>query len=364
MAAEFVLKPAGFADLPHWADDDHAAAFAAFRRSCRYVLDSTVRGSKARSAGAGLKAACAKALSLGVPDTREARAFFESHFTPHRVVHAERDGLLTGYYEPRLAGSRLPTPQFTVPVLRRPPDLVNIVEESERGATGQGLTHGRRTAAGIEPYPDRAAIEAGALAGQGLEFLYFADPVDVFVMQVQGSGLVVLPDGSEIRIGYDGKNGHPYTSVGRHLIETGAVAADALTLEAMVRWLRSDPERGRRAMQVNRSYVFFRELAGEQALAPLGAGAIPLTPGRSLAVDASCHPIGTPIHVCAPALRHAGDDGGLHRLMIAQDVGSAITGPERGDIFFGSGPNAGERAGITKHRGSFHVLLADEGAGA
>ena len=354
MTTATALAAETFANLPGWAGDDHAAALAAFRRSGPQV--------RRIAPASPLATGCAHAETLAAApaDAAAARAFFEAHFTPHRVVHDGADGLLTGYYEPRLAGSRVPTAEFRIPVYRRPPDLVNLVAESARGAAGAGLTHARRTASRPLPYATRAEIEAGALAGQGLELCFFADPVDVYFMQVQGSGLVRLPDGGEIRLAYDGKNGHPYTSVGRHLIEQGIMSAEAMSLAALAAWLRAEPERGRRAMQVNRSYVFFRELSGEAARSALGVEEIPLTPGRSLAVDAGRHPIGTPVYVSAPGLAHAGGAGGSHRLMIAQDVGSAITGPERGDIYFGSGDAAGRLAGITRHRGTFHVLVPRE----
>ncbi|MEQ1713598.1 MAG: MltA domain-containing protein, partial [Hyphomicrobium sp.] len=207
------------------------------------------------------------------------------------------------------------------------------------------------------PYPTRQEIDEGALAGKGLELLYLADPVDVFFMQVQGSGRIELPDGSMVRVTYDGKNGHPYTSVGRHLIDTGAFAAEQVSLQSLEKWLKSEPARGRTAMWHNKSYVFFRELSGSQAAGPLGAMSIPLTEGRSLAVDTGFHQLGLPVWVSSPKLTHATRAGGFHRLMIAQDVGSAIRGAERGDIYFGSGEAAGRLAGVTKHPANFVVLL-------
>jgi membrane-bound lytic murein transglycosylase A len=187
--------------------------------------------------------------------------------------------------------------------------------------------------------------------------MYLADPVDVFFMQVQGSGRIRLPDGQMVRVHYDGKNGYPYTSIGRHLIDTGVLTADQMSLDALAKWLRADPERGRKVMWNNASYVFFRELTGAEAGGPLGVIEIPLTDGRSLAVDAGVHAIGTPIFVTSPTLSHATKGGAFERLMIAQDVGSAIKGPERGDIYFGSGDEAGRLAGVTKHQGNFYVLL-------
>lgn len=362
-AAPVRFEPVSFADLPGWESDDHLAAFKAFRISCPRIKAAARAVSRAGAIAvpAPLLAACDKAAALPEPITRAAaRAFFEGEFTPHRVVHGAKEGLLTGYYEPVLDGSRTKDDRFSTPIYRRPPDLVNLVHEAERGAKANQLTHARRTTAGTESYATRAEIEAGALADQKLELLYLADPVDTFFMHIQGSGRIRLTDGTTVRVHYDGKNGHPYTSIGRYLIDTGMLAADKISMGALGRWLRADPERGRHVMHQNASFVFFRELQGEEAQGPLGVLSIPLVAGRSLAVDAGTHAIGTPVYVSSPALTHASrtkKDGGFNRLMIAHDVGSAIRGPERGDVYFGSGEKAGKLAGITKHPGRFFVLL-------
>jgi membrane-bound lytic murein transglycosylase A len=293
-------------------------------------------------------------------DRAAAKAFFEAHFTANAVVHDGSQGLLTGYYEPLVEGSRTPQGGFQTPIYKRPPDLVNLVDETLRGGLGMGLTHARKTDKGTEPFPTRAEIEQGALQGHNLELLYVADPVEVFFLQVQGSGRVKLTDGSIVRIHYDGKNGRPYTSIGRYLIDTGLLAADKVSMGALKRWLKADPERAKQVLWQNASYVFFRELKGPEAAGPLGALGARLTPGRSLAVDASHHALGLPIYVTSEGMTHVDRSGAFHRLMIAQDVGSAIKGPERGDIYFGSGEGAGRLAGITRHPGRFIVLLPNE----
>ncbi len=358
-----------FADVPGWASDDHLAAFKAFLASCPRLEAAAASSGKAGAIAipSALLAACDAAAKLPAPVTRSAaRAFFEREFTPHRVVHGSPQGLLTGYYEPVLEGSRERTERFATPIYRRPADLVNLVHEAQRGAKADQLTHARKTATGTEPYATRAEIEGGALAGQDLELMYLADPVDTFFMHIQGSGRIRLTDGSMVRVHYDGKNGHPYTSIGRYLIDQGILAADQISLGALRTWLRADADRGRHVMQQNKSFVFFRELAGAEASGPLGVLSIPLVAGRSLAVDTGFHAIGTPVYVVAPTITYAKGtkDSGFQRLMIAHDVGSAIRGPERGDIYFGSGATAGRLAGITKHPGSFFVLLpgADTGA--
>ena len=346
-----------FSDLPGWDADDHLAAFKAFARSAPSLRKAGAAPDKTKAADPRLVAIAQLAAdgAAEVNTPRAAKAFFESHFDPFRVVHDGAEGLLTGYYEPVLAGSRTPQGPYRIPVFRRPPDLVNLVREEERGALADAPTHARKTANGIEPFSTRADIESGALAGQDLEFLWLTDPVDAFFMHVQGSGRIRLPDKSTIRITYDGKNGHPYTSIGRVLIDAGHFKPEDMTLAALKTWLAADEERGRKTMQENRSFIFFRELEKEED-GPLGALEIPLSEGRSLAVDTAFHALGTPVYVTVPTLRPWGAHS-FQRLMIAQDVGSAIRGPERGDIYFGSGDEAGRLAGGTKHHGRFVLLL-------
>ncbi len=361
-----------FAEVPGWAADDHAAAFETFRRSCERILAGArerpaTTASTTTVAKAGpppirmaLVSACEAAARMSGKISKEAaRTFFETNFTPNSLTHTGAQGMVTGYYEPLLEGSRTPQGRFQTPVYKRPPDLINLVDETQRGAVGAALTHARKTDKGIEPFFTRAEIEQGALKGKGLELIYMGDAVDVFFMQIQGSGQIKLPDGKIIRVHYDGKNGHPYSSIGRYLIEKGLLAADKVSMGALGNWLRADPERAKLVMWQNASYVFFRELAMD-ARGPLGAMNAPLTSGRSLAVDPSHHMLGTPIFVTAGNMGHAVKAGAFNRLMVAQDVGSAIRGPERGDIYFGSGDAAGKIAGVTKHPAKFIVLMPNE----
>ncbi len=356
--SKVTFKPAAFADLSGWQDDDHLAAFKTFLTSCDQLIvarRATSNGSKASLDA--LATACRAAKALKSPTRAAARAFFETHFVPHRVEHKAGEGILTGYYEPVLQGARKPHGRFKTPIYRRPPDLVNVVAETKRAVKGRRFTHMRKTAAGLVPYPTRAEIEQGALAGQGLELLYLADPVDAFFMHIQGSGRVDLTNGKSIRISYDGKNGHPYSSIGKYLVRMGQLPADKVSLQSLRKWLRADRTRGQKVMWKNGSFIFFRELRGREAEGALGAMSVTLTSGRSLAVDTAYHTLGTPIFVSAPRLKHASKKGGFSRLMIAQDVGSAIKGPERGDIYYGSGDKAGRLAGTTNHPGNFFVLL-------
>ena len=358
------FQPTTFADLPGWSEDDHLAAFKTFLKSCERLIGSArERTEKAPTTPAALLTVCEDTVRRAgeIKTKDQARAFFEMRFTPHAVPSTAKPGLLTGYYEPILKGSRTAQGPYQTPIYKRPPDLVTVIPETYRGAVKAGtLTHVRKTETGTEPYFTRAQIDLGALKGKGLELLYFADPVDIFFMQIQGSGRVQLTDGSMIRVQYDGKNGHPYKSIGRYLIEKALLAADKMSLEALAVWLKADRERGNQVMWQNASYVFFRELKGEEAGAPLGALNVPLTSGRSLAVDPRYHALGAPIYVSAPTMTHVPGSKQFHRLMIGQDVGSAIKGPERGDIYFGSGDAAGKLAGVTKHPGRFFVLMPKE----
>ena len=351
--------PVSFAEVDGWRADDQAAAFQTLLKSCRKIAAAP----DSPSAGA-----CATAIDLGARGelSREsARAFFEANYTPHRIVGAPKPGLVTGYYEPEVEGAREKGGKFQVPVYGRPADLV-VVKPDEmraRDSANGTLTAMRETSDGLVPYFTREEIDKGALQGRALEVLYLADPVELFFMQVQGSGRVRLRDGATVRLSYAGKNGYPYTSIGKRLIELGEGKPKTMSMQGIKEWLRADPERGKKLMWENRSYVFFRMLDGKEWEAgPIGAQGVALTPGRSLAVDASYHALGLPIFVEAPQL--AGLDGApFRRLMIAQDVGSAIKGPERGDIFWGSGDGAGAIAGTTLAPAQFIVLLPNAAPG-
>ncbi len=337
------LTPVSFTEIEGWARDDHAAAFIALRKSC-----------SKRSAS---NPACQEVLNLGTKvDRKAARRFFEAHFVPHRVEE-EQPGLVTGYYEPEVNGSRERNDAFQVPVYRRPDDLVQVTPDELRALYNASFSVGRRNGDDLVPYYTRAEIDAGALSGQGLELLYLDDPVELFFMQIQGSGRVRFPDGSWTRLGYAAKNGHSYTSIGRLLAERGEKVPGGLTMEGLKGWLRADPAGGRSLMHENASYVFFHELpAAEAGDGPVGAQGVALTPGRSLAVDAAYHKLGTPVFVAAPQAPTP-DGKPFRRLMIAQDVGSAIRGKERGDIYWGSGAEAGAIAGVTKTEARFYILL-------
>jgi membrane-bound lytic murein transglycosylase A len=274
----------------------------------------------------------ADALAFGSgANANAARAFFEDRFLPHVIAESGSPGFVTGYYEPEIEGSYVRGGPFQVPVYRRPKDLITLAPETERARFNDRITGLWQTDQGQVPYYARAEIWDGALSGRGLELLYLKDMVELFYMQVQGSGRV-------------------------HLKERGAIAPDAMSMAAVKAWLRADEARGRALMEENRSYGFFRELEADEGRdGPRGAQGVALTPGRSLAVDTVYHRLGLPVFVTAVDLVIGGQP--FRRLMIAQDVGSAIRGPERGDIFWGTGEDAGAIAGSTRHAARFHVLM-------
>lgn len=350
------LVPARFSDLPGWTSDAQAAALPALRRSCERLP----AGNPDRSLGpdglagrvADWRAICSAVAQVPAGDAA-ARQFFESRFQPWRALDGENpDGLFTGYYEPLLSGARARGGRYAVPLLRRPPDLVEVDLGQFRPALRGQRIAGRLDGGRLRPYADRAEIEAGALAGRGLEMLWVDDAVDAFFLQIQGSGRVRLSDGTVLRVGYAGQNGHPYVPIGRLLAERGEIPREQVSMPSIRAWLAAHPAAGRRLMQENPSYVFFRELKGE---GPLGAQGVALTPGRSLAVDPSFVPYGLPVWLDAedpldPSAR-------VRRLMVAQDTGGAIRGPVRGDVFWGFGAEAAERAGRMKSRGGYWLLL-------
>ncbi len=321
----------GFEAIEGWRDDDHCDALACYLRSVQQADRPLPKPQSAE-------------LSCLLADRAQARRFFEENFAAFRI-EAEA-GLLTSYFEPVLPGSRTPSAAFPIPVYRRPPDLKQLPPGHDLAAAG--LTAGRETGRGFAPYPTRAEIEAGALGGLGLEILYLPDAIDAFIMHVQGSGRIELDDGTVVRLTFDGKNGHPYTSVARRLIERGDIKVEGADLEGMIAWLRAQPDPAP-FLQENRSYAFFKELPAVAA-GPLSSMGVELFAGRSLAADPLYHCLGMPIWVSAPGLVFSGRP--FRRLAIAQDTGSAIRGPQRGDIFAGSGAEAGR----VRHRCEFTIL--------
>lgn len=354
------FAPQGFAELAGWRDDDHAAAMAAFRASCAVGTGSLAAARGARAPGEALVRACEVALSDAAPDGDSARRFFETHFVPVRVIPPQSiQGFFTGYFEPDIQGSLGKTEKFSTSILSRPADLVSFRPEERPAGVPAPLEAARRTADGtLAPYPDRAAIEAGVL-GDAARPLAWLDPVDAFFVHIQGSARIRLAGGGVLRLSYAGRNGHPFTAIGRLMIERGWLTREEATADGIRGWLVGNPEAGRRLMRENRSYIFFRVDEGRPPdEGPIGAAGVPLHTGRSLAIDRSVWPYGLPVFVSALLpLSAPGRAEPFRRLMVAHDTGSAIVGPARADLFFGSGAAAGEVAGRIRHGGDFVVLL-------
>jgi membrane-bound lytic murein transglycosylase A len=347
------LTPLPFSALAGWADDDHAAAFAAFRTSCSAIDVAAPALRPGRAIGPALARACASAAALEAPDSATARAFFERTFEPVRVGR----GRLTGYYEPEIAGSLEPLGDLDTPLLGRPTDLVTLAEGERVAGVPEGFAAARRTGDGHEAYPTRAEIEAGALAGRGLELVYLAR-VDAFFVHVQGSSRVRLPDGRALRLAYAGRNGRPFTAIGRRLVERGEMTREEAGMAAIRAWLAARPAAGRALMRENDSYIFFRiDDALRPQDGPRGAQGVPLAAGRSLAVDRTLWPYGLPFWIDG----RLPDGTAVRRLMTAQDTGSAILGAARGDYFAGTGDAAGALAGAMRDEAEFVVLLPREG---
>ncbi len=357
------LEHVGFDRLPGWNAREARSVWPAFVRSAKAIEEGRASLRGAVEPSPALKAACRAALALSdktgdSPNFDDAAAFFQEWFSPARICAA---GFLTGYYEPETLGSRIPSPDFAAPALARPDDLIDM-----RGTETPGWDRriqGARTSPDgrLQPYPTRAEIEDGAIDGASRALVWLRDAVELFLIQVQGSARVTFPDGARCRLIYDGRNGRPYTSVGRILIEAGYIPADEMSLARLKACLRDlglgSGEAGRAIMHCNESYVFFR-LAPAPATdeGPIGGQGLPLTPRRSLAVDRDIWSYGLPFWIGAdlPALGMTPRTG---RLWIAQDTGSAIVGPARFDMFAGTGEAAGALAGDIRHGAECFVLL-------
>ena len=343
-----------YSDLAGWEDDDHGAAFQALRQSAAILSDHPPKARGIVDAAA-LAAILARAHTLP-PDLSpaRARAFFENKFAPFEIIPDSGAGFFTGYYEPIVTGSRTRTDHFSTPLYRVPDDLIEFDPASPPPGIDATLRFARKTEDGLVPFFDRGEIEAGALAGRGLELVYLADPVHAFFIHIQGAARIRLAEGGEMRVSYAAKSGHPYTPIGRVLIDAGEFEAGKATMAAIRGWLAANPDKAASVMARNRSFIFFREApVDEPGLGPIAAAKVPLTAGRSLAVDRLLHSFHSPVWI--DTIMPGGE--AFRRLTIAQDTGSAIIGPARGDIFFGSGHKAGAIAGVMASRGRF-VLLA------
>lgn len=312
--AETTREILGFDQLDGWDRDDHAAALAAFLVTCPDLDDPDWRS------------LCAVAQQQ---DPHSARAFFELFFRPV-LIRDGQEALFTGYFEPELEGSRFPTSRFRYPIYRMP---------DEARAASPWLSR-------------RDILTSGVMQNRGLEIAWVDDPVELFFLQIQGSGRIRLTDGRTLRVGYGGANGHPYRSIGVELVRRGVYAAHQVSAQVIRNWVLRNPEAGEALLMHNPSYVFFREvLRTAESDGPLGAMNRSVTPLRSVAVDPAFTPLGAPVWI------EKDGAGKMRRLMVAQDTGSAIKGAQRADIYFGTGDAAGLAAGQLRDPGRMLVLL-------
>lgn len=351
------LTPATYRDLPGWADDRQGEAINALQRSCTRLLAQSDEMTLGPNAMAGRVAdwriGCTAVLTADPQDHGAARGLIERHFTPFAAADNDAPiGLFTGYYEPELRGSITKDGRYTVPLYGRPADLITVDLGLFRPEWRGQHVAGRVDGSSLRPYATRAEIEAGALAQRANPVVWVDDAVDAFFLHIQGSGRVVLEDGRMLRVGYAAQNGHPYVAIGRELVARGAMAREDVSMQSIRAWLKAHPAEMAAVMNANPSYVFFRPLDGD---GPFGSEGVVLTPGRSLAVDRNFLALGLPIwlDVEDPLDRTTP----LRRLVVAQDTGGAIRGPVRGDLFWGHGAEAAERAGRMRSQGRYWLLV-------
>ncbi|MEW9920518.1 murein transglycosylase A [Marimonas sp. MJW-29] len=311
-ASDVTYEVLDFDQLDGWADDDHAAALEVFLKTCRDMDDVDWR-----------------ALCRFAEANPDAREFFELFFRPV-LINDGKEALFTGYFEPELDGDRYRSVRYRYPVYKMPNEALE---------SNPWLTR-------------REILETGVMEGRGLEIAWVDDPVELFFLQIQGSGRIRLPDGERLRVGYRGSNGHPYRSIGVELVRRGIYDAHQVSAEVIKNWVRRNPEAGRELLYHNESYVFFREVSKVPSdEGPLGAMNRSVTAMRSIAVDPVYVKLGAPVWIEKDGKKP------MRRLMIAQDTGSAIKGAQRADVFFGTGDAAGQAAGRLRDPGRMVVLM-------
>ncbi|MEW6314520.1 MAG: murein transglycosylase A [Pseudomonadota bacterium] len=330
--------------LPNWREADLDATWSAFLQSCRAI------GQKPE-----WRSNCEAALQLQAPQRDAIRDFFESRFTPYQVRNPDggEEGTITGYYEPLLNGSRTPSATYRYPIYAAPDDLLIVDLSSVYPELKSMRLRGRLEGKKVVPYYSREQIESGKAPLQGRELAWVDNAVELFFLQIQGSGRIKLDSGETLRVGYAEQNGYPYKSIGKHLVERGEMTLDQASMQGIKAWAARNPGKLNEVLNYNASYVFFRELPDNDD-GPLGALGVPLTPGRSIAVDPRTIPQGAPVFL---STTWPNSNEPLRRLMLAQDTGGAIRGAVRADFFWGFGEEAATQAGKMKQPGRMWVLL-------
>ncbi|MGI8895193.1 MAG: murein transglycosylase A [Casimicrobiaceae bacterium] len=355
LAPRALFTPATWADLPGWNTDALEAAWPALHIGCRALMTE-------REKIKVWQAPCMAAVAVNASSRPAVRAFFENHFSPYRISDADgrATGLVTGYFEPLLAGSRVRSATFNVPLYAAPDDLLTVDLAELHPELKDKRVRGRVEGTKIVPYWPRRDIERGAAPLAGKALVYVSDPVEAFFLEIQGSGRITLADGSVIRLNYADQNGHPYRSIGRVLIDRGDLPPERASLQGIIGWAKANSERLRALLDENPSYVFFREVpppapGSLEALidGPIGTLGVPVLAGRTIAVDARIIPLGAPIFL---ATTMPLSNTPLERLVLAQDTGGAIRGAVRADFFWGSGAEAGREAGRMRQEGRMWLL--------
>ncbi|NMF91620.1 transglycosylase [Aromatoleum petrolei] len=342
------MQRTSWTELPDWRSDDVAQAWPALRQSCKALVKQ-----------ARWQSLCGDAQRLGdAPSAATVRQFLETRLTPWAVRNPDgtNEGLITGYYEPIIKGSRARSERYRWPVHGVPADMLTVDFGDLYPDLRSLRLRGRLVGNKVVPYWSRAELDGMQERAPAPTLLWAADPIDLFFLQVQGSGRVELPDGSQVRIGYADQNGHPYQSIGRWLVNQGELPLEKASMDGIKNWARSNPHRLSEMLHSNPSYVFFREMPPSPG-GPTGALGVPLTAGRSLAVDPRTIPLGAPVFLATTA---PNSDRPLRRLMLAQDTGGAIKGAVRADFFWGLGADAGVQAGRMRQQGQLWVLLPND----
>jgi membrane-bound lytic murein transglycosylase A len=327
-----------------WNNDNHSAALGGLLQSCSALKEQ-----------AAWKIACEAATQLGSNDAPAISRFFENHFVPHQVTNADNStsGTITGYYEPLLNGSRVPTEKYRYPLFSAPEDLITVDLTDVHPDLKHKRLRGRLIHNKLVPYFTRGEIEAGAAPLKGRELVYVDDPIESFFLHIQGSGQVKFEDGTSMRVGYADQNGHPFRGMARALMFGNEITMESASMQGIKAWAQKNPGKTQAYMNCNPSYVFFKELPGDLT-GPIGTLGVSLTAERSIAVDQRVIPLGVPVFL---STTFPNSKKPLQRLMLAQDTGGAINGAVRADFFWGFGDKAGEEAGKMKQSGKMWALL-------
>ncbi|KQO73907.1 murein transglycosylase A [Rhizobium sp. Leaf262] len=357
---DFDLKEVSFAQLPGWQADDPSSLQTAMRSISAHLRTAKPYRTGALGLGADeLLVFLEQAQAAEFADAQTARRFFEDHCIPFHISPSSgKTGFVTAFYEPELAVSASPDAIFKYPIYRRPTDLIDLDDTNRPSGIDPYYAFGLSRNGEIFTYPDRGEIDRGYLDGQGLEIAWAKSKVDLFFVHVQGAARLVYGDGTIRRITYAAKAGHPFSPIGRLLLDRGELDPATVSMQTIRQWLNAHPDKVDQVLWHNRSYIFFREADVEGLeLGPIAAAKVPLVAGRALAVDRLIHTFGFPFYIASESLTHL--DGGrpFGRLMLALDTGSAIVGPARGDIFTGSGDEAGELAGTVRNNADFYILI-------